>query len=182
LNGSCCIIISNDFNIKSCKVSLDPRIIVANDEFKAKLVNVPREKSIINITSQPWTIEDANYWEQYGIPLSKLDAFDVFSAKYVYLTKGNKRTQMTYSKYNPCYAYRFTYEGQYSYKIYWPLSPDKKFKWLFSGGSENNVEGFDQLPLNGDKLILTKPLPVFLNLFSPKIKMSIIFHLTLILV
>ncbi len=152
-------IISVDFNIKSGVISIEPRIITANDEFKVKIANnTPKEKSIINIIEQPFTIWDYNYWSQYHIPLKKLEEFNVFSAKYVYLIKGNKRITFTYNKNNPCFAYRFESEFGYSYKIYWPLSKDKKFKWLFSGGTKNDIEGFDCLPLLGDILILTKSL------------------------
>ena len=152
-------IISNDFNLSKSVITLEPRIITANDEFKAKNhINTPKEKSIINIIHQPWTIEDFNYWNQYKIPLDKLEEFDVFSAKYVYLIKGNKRITFNYSKINPCYAYRFETESSYSYKIYWPLSSNKRYKWLFSGGSANDIEGFFQLPFIGDTLVLTKSL------------------------
>jgi len=64
----------------------------------------------------------------------------------------------SYNKNSPCFAYRFENNGLYSYKIYWPLSKDKKFKWLFSGGTKNDIEGFSQLPLHGENLVLTKSL------------------------
>jgi hypothetical protein len=151
-------IISNDFNLSSIKTNIEPRLILTNDEFKTKIANIPKEKSIITIVEQPWSIIDYNYWNQFGITFDILDEFNVFSAKYVYLNKGNRRLTFEYKKSNPCYAYRFTGEGRYSYKIYFPNHPDKKYKWLFSGGSSSDIEGYDQLPLNGDILILTKSL------------------------
>ena len=161
-------IISNDFNIRNGIIPVEPRIITANDEFKLKISNIPREKSIIQIVSQPFTIEDYNYWSKYSIPLIKLEEFDVFSAKTVFLIKGTKRTIFDYKKTNPCYAYRFTREGSHSYKIYWPLTKDKKFKWLFSGGSNLDLEGLDCLPLHGDLLVIGKSLKdvIILNLLG----------------
>lgn len=151
-------IIANDFNIKHSDINISPKILTANDEFKIILNNVPREKSIINVITQPFNLTDFNYWNQYKIPLELLQKYNVFSAKNVYLIKGNKRIIFEYSKSNPCYAYRFSESGkEYSYKIYWPMTNNKKYKWLFSGGA-NNVEGLDQLPLHGDLLILTKSL------------------------
>ena len=126
------LIVSNDFNIKKSIITLEPRVIAANDEFKLKMANIPKEKSLITIVSQPFTIYDFNYWDSYKISLEKLVEFDVFSAQYVYLIKGDKRITFSYNKSNPCYAYRFEREGTYSYKIYWPLNPNKKHKWLFS--------------------------------------------------
>ncbi len=152
-------IISNDFNLKSSSIpSIEPRIITANDEFKLKIANVPKEKSIIQIVSQPWNSVDYDYWSSYKIPLSLLDEYNVFSAKTVFLIKGDKRIVFSYKKNNPSYAYRFDTEIGYSYKIYWPLTKDKKFKWLFSGGVSSDIEGYSQLPLHGDILILTKSL------------------------
>ncbi len=152
-------IISSDFNLSKSIISIEPRIITANDEFKLKIVNnIPKEKSVINIISQPFTIVDYDYWQQYYIPLSKLEEFDVFSVKYCYLIKANKRITFTYSKSNPMYGYRFTRDGSFSYKIYWPLSKDKKFKWLFSGGAQSDLEGIDCLPLTGNLLLISKSL------------------------
>ncbi len=152
-------IISVDFNIKSGIISIEPRIITANDEFKLKVANnIPREKSIINIISQPWNSIDYNYWSSYKIPFNLLDEYNVYSAKTVFLIKGNKRIIFEYKKNNPCYAYRFTRDGGYSYKIYWPLTKDKKFKWLFSGGAQSDLEGIDCLPLTNKLLIITKSL------------------------
>ncbi len=151
-------IISNDFNLSSIKTNIEPRLILTNDEFKTKIASIPKEKSTITIVEQPWGITDYNYWNQFGITFDILDEYNVFSAKYVYLNKGSRRLTFEYKKSNPCYAYRFTGEGRYSYKIYFPNHSDKKYKWLFSGGSSSDIEGYDQLPLNGDILILTKSL------------------------
>jgi hypothetical protein len=152
-------IVANDFGIRSGHIGVSPRVITANDEFELKNDNKQqvRDKSIINIVSQPWNISDFNYWNQFGITFDKLDEYNVFSAMYVYLIKGDKRITFNYSNNNPCYAYRFTNDGNYSYKIYWPLGR-KSRKWLFSGGSKDDIEGYDQLPLSGETLILTKSL------------------------
>lgn len=149
-------IISNDFNIKSIRINLDPKIILINDEIKARILK-PREKSRIDIIAQPWTLIDYEYWNQYYISFDLLNEYNVFSSKYVYLTKGDKRYTSEYTSKNPCYAYRFTNEAKYTYKIYFPMS-EKNRKWLFSGGASDDIEGYDQLPLHGDTLILTKSL------------------------
>lgn len=156
--GEALNIISSDFNLSNIKPNIEPRILLSNDEFKLKLQNTPKIKSSITIVEQSWNITDFNYWNQFGITFDILEEYNVFSAKYVYLHKGDRRYTFEYKKTNPIYAYRFTRDGQYSYKIYFPLHPDKKYKWLFSGGASEDVEGYDQLPLNGDTLILTKSL------------------------
>lgn len=153
-------IIANDFNIRNFNLAKSDlkNIVMANDEFRLKVSNIPKQKALITIISQPWNKIDYEYWNQYGISLELLDEYNVFSAKNVYLYKGDKRITLSYTKTNPCYAYRFEREGTYSYKVYFPLTKDKKYKWLFSGGTKDDIEGYDQLPLSGDVLILTKSL------------------------
>lgn len=149
-------VIVNDFRIKEMKINLSPRILLSNDEIKMSL-NVPRVKASISIVQQPFNLVDYEYWNQFGISLELLEEYNVFSAKYVYLVKGDKRYTYSYSKSNPSYAYRFTRDGNYYYKIYFPKA-EKNRKWLFSGGASEDIEGYDQLPLNGELLILTKSL------------------------
>jgi hypothetical protein len=76
----------------------------------------------------------------------------------VFLYKNDKIISFKYTKDNPIYAYKFINNGNISYKIYFPLRPDKKRKWLFSGGSQDDIEGYDQLNHFSDILILTKSL------------------------
>lgn len=149
-------IIANDFNIRNIKINIDPSLVIGKEiKVEKPIIKV---KSNITIVEQPFNLIDHDYWGQFGISLDVLQEYNVFAAKYVYLLKGDKRHVFEYTKNNPCYAYRFTRDGAYTYKIYWPLTKDKKFKWLFSGGASEDVEGLDQLPLYGDLLILTKSL------------------------
>lgn len=146
-------IIATDFNISKSNIGINPNLVIGKETFNKVPV---KSKSIIDIVSQQWTITDYDYWSQYGITLDLLNEYDVFSVKHVFLHKYNKPTIFNYTKDNPIYAYRFVSDNRYAYKIYFPKA-DKKYKWLFSG-SANDIEGFDQLPLHGDMLILTKSL------------------------
>jgi len=149
-------IIANDFGLfKSDKVR--PEVVLGRDSvFKPKNIKV---KSTISIVPRQWNLHDYNYWfKQYGISFDWLDSYEVIPCEYIYLHKGDKTIVFQHKNDNPIYAYRFTHEGKYSYKVYFPLSPNKKFKWMFSGGTENNIEGYYQLPLIDDLLIITKSL------------------------
>ena len=146
-------IIYNDFKLGSIKYDIIPQLVLNNAPEVLKMT----KKSIIEIFPQSWNIIDYNYWNQYEIPLSLLDEYNVYACSVVYLHKNGKTIEYRYTKTNPIYAYKFIYEGEISYKIYFPYA-DKKHKWLFSGGSENNIEGYDQLPYFNDILMLTKSL------------------------
>lgn len=147
----CLTIISTDFNLHKSNIIVNKETRLLNFE-----ESIPRVKTRIDILSQPFNLTDFNYWNRYKIPLSLLSEYNVFSCKYVYLIKQNKVTTFTYNKDNPIYAYRFTHEGEYYYKILFP-NGDKKFKWLYNG-SNLILEGHDQLSLNGNILILGKSL------------------------
>lgn len=150
-------IVANDFNIRTKQIDISPSLVLANDTLRArpKIIKTP---SIITITPQNWGLKDHDYWNQYGISFDTLGIYDVCAFKYGRLTKGSSMFTFEYRKSNPCYAYKFTNGEETSYKLYWPLSTNPKRKWLFNGSSSNNVEGYDQLPYLGDKVVLTKSL------------------------
>lgn len=149
----CLNIICTDFNLRKAVVEVDRTIRT----FTPQESLLYKPKSVIDIISQPFNLTDYNYWDQYHIPLTMLQEYNVFSAQRVYLYKSDKTIVFTYNNTNPIYAYRFESYDSSSYKIYRPYNTDKKYKWLYSGKS-SDVEGYDQLSLSGDTLILTKSL------------------------
>lgn len=147
-------IVANDFNITKTKLSINPKLIIGDENIQKKPI---RNKTVIDIVPQGWTLKDYEYWSQYSIPFELLDEYNVFSVKHVFLHKNvNKPVIFNYTNNNPIYAYRFTSDGRYAYKIYMPFS-EKKFRFLFNGTAED-IEGYYQLPLHNDILILTKSL------------------------
>ena len=148
-------IIGNDFGLFKADTEIDPKMIIGKlGKTKKKYV-----KPVISIVPRQWSLYDYNYWyKKFGISFEWLDSYNVIPCSYVYLHKNGETIAFEGTNSNPIYAYRFEHEGKYSYKIYKPLERNKKFKWLFSGGVSENTEGFDQLPLFDDLLILTKSL------------------------
>jgi Crassvirales DNA primase len=154
-------IISTDFKIKDYNNITDNSSLLVNntkDELYTKYL-IDKQKNIISIQKQAFTKTDIDYWSKYHIPIKTLVKFDVFSCKYVWY---NKSLIKTYSNNNPVYAYRFIESDQYVYKIYCPFK-DKKYKWLFNGSSVS-LEGYNQLPLFGDVLIITKSMKDVMSL------------------
>jgi hypothetical protein len=124
--------------------------------YREPIEKVTKLKTILNIQTRPYNIKDYEFWGKYGIKLKTLEDYNVFACKSYNYIKGEKNYTFYESYNNPIYAYRFVEDGQYFYKIYRPYA-DKKFKFMFNG-TVNCIEGYDQLPLHGDLLIITKSL------------------------
>jgi len=129
-------IISNDFNL----INKSEKPINSNPLRQGQSVissKMKPKKNVITIEEQPFTQVDQGYWNQYGIDIPTLQLFGVKSCKYVWL---NGSLCRIYNSKNPVYAYQFNK----TYKIYCPLTKNKKTKWLFSG-NQNDIEGYDIL-------------------------------------
>lgn len=155
-------IIANDFNLTHIKSIYTPGFLLGKEQIFKNMNSeqlIKKKKSYITIAPRNWNLIDYNYWfKQYNLSFEWLMSFDITPCESVYLHKDDKTIVYNNTKDNPIYAYRFTHNGKYSYKIYFPLAKDVKHKWLFSGGCKENIEGYDQLPLYGDDLFITKSL------------------------
>ena len=112
-----------------------------------------REKKTISIAvkSRQWNLLDQNYWKQFGIRKSTLEKFNVVPVIYVFYNDTPVKTEEV------AYAYKEWKDGALTYKIYQPLSPNKKFKWI-NNANYTVHQGYTQLPQTGDILIITKSL------------------------
>ena len=131
-------IICNDFNLISKSerpVTRDNTLQQSQPVTVTPLIKP--KKNIITIEEQPFTKVDLDYWSLYGIDENTLKLFNVKSCKYVWL---NGSLCRIYNNKNPVYAYQF----DKTYKIYCPLTKNKKTKWLFSG-NQNDIEGYNVL-------------------------------------
>lgn len=155
-----CNIIANDFGLKKIKLNMSPKLLVINDleDERPKFV---KKQTNIKIAKKSFNLIDANYWNSYGISLETLGKFNVFSCSHVFVEKDGNNWIVESTKTNPIYAYEFN--GLY--KIYRPLAPRKEDKWLTNAGS-NILQGYLQLPKNGELLILTKSLKDVLVYFE----------------
>ncbi len=139
-------IVSCDFNIKNIKTDLTIKSMLNIDDVIVKF------KTSIEIISQPWSITDFNYWNDYCIDFETLNYYNVVAAKNVILNKNiNERYIFNYKKTSPKYGYIFSGGN----KIYSPLESGVG-KWMKSG--EYDFEGWDQLNDRSDYVILTKGL------------------------
>ena len=103
----------------------------------------------IGIVRQPFTDVDRQYWGLFGISIKTLKKYDVFSIKYFLC---NNIVRGIYKNDNPMYAYKVDNK----FKIYRPLA-SKYTKWRTNLTNEN-IQGYAQLPEFGNLLFITKSL------------------------
>lgn len=134
------------------------KLKITND---TKLVSskqyIPSTETVIGVVRQEFTPTDINYWSQFNISTTTLKKFGVSSIKY-YLCNGIVKG--IYKDNNPMYAYK-VYNN---FKIYRPLA-DKYTKWR-NNLTENDIQGFKQLPKTGDILIITKSMKDVMCLYE----------------
>ena len=111
----------------------------------------------IGIVRQPMTWVDKAYWGKFGIRESTLRKFNVFSIKYFLC---NNIVRGIYKNDNPMYAYKVDDK----FKIYRPLA-SKYTKWRTNLTNEN-IQGYAQLPESGNLLFITKSLKDVMCLYE----------------
>lgn len=115
------------------------------------------DETVIGVVRQDWTEVDKQYWSQFGISLKTLKKYNVSSIKY-YLCDGVVKG--VYRDSSPMYAYK-VYDR---FKIYRPLA-DKYTKWR-NNLTGYDIQGFEQLPNEGELLIITKSLKDVMCLYE----------------
>ena len=136
---------------------VDQLKITKNTKLDSSKQYIPTEEIIIGVVRQPWTLTDINYWSMFHISQKTLEKFNVSSIKY-YLCNGIVKG--IYKDTNPMYAYKVFN----NFKIYRPLA-DKYTKWR-NNLSQDDIQGWQQLPKKGDILIITKSLKDVMCLYE----------------
>lgn len=143
----------DDFIIKKFEKTPSNNMIAMNrDEFLSKAITLDLKK-----TKRKWFLYDVNFWNQYGISISTLEKFNVEPISHFHVNGKIIKAEK--------YAYCFIEfkDGRETYKIYQPFS--EKYKWL--NGHNNSIwQGWSQLPLNGDILIITKSLKDVMSIYE----------------
>lgn len=99
--------------------------------------------------SRPWEAHDFAYWYRHGIDPETLKKYQVEPIEYLFIN--NKPYYM--SKY--AYIYKEYKDGEETFKMYQPFNKD--FKWL-TNHDGSTWQGWEQLPVAGNYLIITKSL------------------------
>ena len=108
---------------------------------------------IIRKKKRLWNKEDAKFWSKYLVSKKILTKFAVEPISYFWVNN-NRFTCKSIS-----YAFKF----KNRYKIYSPY--EDKNKWL-SNTNKTDVQGYNQLPKNGERLIITSSLKDVMCLYA----------------
>ena len=141
-------IIAKDFNLikgSSNKVRKTPEIV---DSVKES------ESSRIQVQLKDFTSDELIWWKQFGINKKLLKLFKVYSIQNVFL---NGELKFTSSSKCPIYGYYFGKDknGEEKWKLYFPLR--KEFRFL-NNTNKKLLQGYHQLPKEGDLLVITKSM------------------------
>ena len=112
---------------------------------QAKSPTYIKIETIIQKKKREWSRADANFWRQYLVSKKILVMFGVEPISHFWVN-GTRFTCKSIS-----YAFRF----KNRYKIYSPY--EETNKWL-SNTKKTDVQGYDQLPTKGERLIITSSL------------------------
>ena len=108
---------------------------------------------LIQKKRRPWTKEDAKFWSKYFVSKKVLRSFAVEPISHFWING------IRFSCKSITYAFKFNNR----YKIYSPY--DDKNKWL-SNTKKTDVQGYNQLPNKGERLIITSSLKDVMCLHS----------------
>jgi hypothetical protein len=133
-------IISNDFGLGlTSKSSTSVAITYGKKDFPPKL------KTMIRVKYRRWNLKDASYWTQYCITRELLVKFGVHPIEYYWINETRFK----------CTDISYVFHFNSGYKIYNPNQTD--YKWFSNVGKET-IQGYDQLPENGEVVFLTSSL------------------------
>jgi hypothetical protein len=138
-------IIDNDFGL-----NLSPNLkgIQFTMGLMASKQNAPvfsKPAVIIRKKRRPWNKEDATFWAKYLVTKHILSMFAVEPISYFWINDARFT----------CNSVSYAFKFKNRYKIYSPY--EDKNKWL-SNTTKTDVQGYDQLPTKGERLIITSSL------------------------
>jgi DNA primase len=136
------------YNTKNIKKPVIKKIINKNES--------QSRHAKISVEKRGFELRDYEYWNQYGIKLETLSKYNVYPIKKADITTEGFSYTMKDKWNNPLYCYEFYNNKNIYHKIYNPLG-NKKFKWR-SNVTRSIVEGYNQLPVYGKSVVITKSL------------------------
>ena len=141
------LIIADDFML------LD--LSITKEFVKPKKIKHVQAKADIRFTVRDWEDIDLLYWGRYGIGVDLLRYYRVSPVRALWL---EEVLTYTYNKNDPAYAYSFSKEDT---KVYFPNRSNARFLC-----NTNTLQGYEQLPEEGDILIVQKSYKDVIALYN----------------
>lgn len=149
-------------------IAQDFNLIESSNIVKSKPLMVESlketESSKIQVQIKEFSEEELNWWNQFGITQKYLKKYHVYSIQNVFL---NGELKFVSSSTCPIYGYYFGKDKNHEekWKIYFPMR--KEFRFL-NNVNKKTLQGYKQLPKNGDLLVVTKSMKdvIALNRFG----------------
>jgi len=139
-------IIDCDFNLGLCSNISGKQFTMGIMGYRQnKVPTFTKEAAIIQKKSRLWNKEDAKFWSKYLVSKKILTKFAVEPISHFWVNS-NRFT---------CKSITYAFKFKNRYKIYSPY--EDKNKWL-SNTNKNDVQGYNQLPDKGERLIITSSL------------------------
>jgi hypothetical protein len=148
------------YNSDKCRNLSSQRVTITGKEMRdiAKFEgSFKANNTVLQIVARMWEQADLDYWGSFGISKETLKKYDVYPINRLFL---NKELVYTYAPDNPGYAYFFPKSGHF--KCYFPLTRDKRRKFLGNIDNFKDIQGYYQCEVKGERpdklLILTKSM------------------------
>jgi hypothetical protein len=117
---------------------------IKKQDLIAKSVNY-----VITKRSRKWQLHDVMFWESFGVNKKTIEKYRVEAIDYFFIN------DIAYLADKYAYVFIEIKDNKETYKIYQPYNT--VFKWVTNHDS-SVWQGWEQLPLSGDDLIITKSL------------------------
>ena len=148
-------IIAQDFNLISSDIikTQVPKIVESLKETKS---------AKIQVQIKDFTNKELEWWESFGISKKTLKKYHVFSLQHVFL---NGELKFTSSEQCPIYGYYFGKDKNHEekWKIYFPTRTEFRF---LNNTSKKLLQGYKQLPKEGDLLVISKSMKDIMAMYE----------------
>ena len=147
-------IIDHDFNLKLSSIVQDKKFTMGTIAYKHKdMPKISKKDVIIRKKSRSWNKDDIHFWSKYFITKKILTKFYVEPISYFWINEARFTCKSI--------SYIFIFKNRY--KVYSPY--DNTVKWL-SNTNKTDIQGFNQLPETGERLIITSSLKDVMCLYA----------------
>jgi len=148
----CLRIIDNDFNLNLAHKKDAIAFTRGCLGYRHNKFIPDKEVVIIKKKRRSWKLKDKNFWDKYSVTKETLCIFAVEPLDYYWVN---------YNRFK-CNSITYSYKIGSKYKIY---SPYSDVKWT-SNTTKKHVQGYKQLPDEGDLLIITSSLKDIMCLYE----------------